>query len=68
MLRMNRFNDRSGWTLPDALIALSIVALTVIMVQQVVMTAQTQTQRQTHALMVARRQHDRLLERWLEQQ
>jgi len=68
MLRMNRFGDRSGWTLPDALIALSIVALTVIMVQQVMMTGQQQSQRRTHALLVARRQHDQTLERWLEQQ
>jgi len=68
MLRMTHIGGRSGWTLPDALIALSIVALTVIMVQQVLMTTQKQTLRQTHALLAARRQHDQTLERWLEQQ
>ncbi|MFC6259500.1 hypothetical protein [Levilactobacillus fujinensis] len=68
MLKMKNFGDRGGWTLPDALIALSIVALTVIMVQQVLMTTQEQTQRRTHALLVARQQHDQALERWLAQQ
>ncbi|WP_143463267.1 type IV pilus modification PilV family protein [Levilactobacillus enshiensis] len=68
MLRMNQFGDHAGWTLPDALIALSIVAVTIIMVQQVLITNQRQTAYRTQTLLVARRQHDQALANWVAQQ
>ncbi|GEO70695.1 hypothetical protein LAC03_26050 [Levilactobacillus acidifarinae] len=59
-----RSNSR-GWLLPDALIALSIVTLTLVFTQQALqVTSRVESQRQ-HRLERARHQRDRRLEKWL---
>ncbi|MDT6980923.1 hypothetical protein [Levilactobacillus zymae] len=57
---------REGWLLADALIALSIVALTLLLTQQALLvTRRVELQRQLR-LERARHRRDRRLEAWLD--
>ncbi|WP_125573449.1 hypothetical protein [Levilactobacillus huananensis] len=56
-----RLKPREGWLLPDALLALSIVALTVILAQQMVLTTQRLERVRERELRLARVAHDRAL-------
>ncbi|CAJ1228502.1 hypothetical protein [Levilactobacillus zymae] len=54
-----------GWLLPDALLALSLVTLTLVFTQQALqVTSRVERQRQ-HRLERARYHRDQRLERWL---
>ncbi|WP_125547556.1 hypothetical protein [Levilactobacillus lindianensis] len=56
-----RLKPREGWLLPDALLALSIVALTVILAQQMILTTQRLERIRERELQLARVAHDRAL-------
>lgn len=58
--------QRGGWLLPDALLALSLVAVTLVGTQQALMvTRHVENQRQA-ALIQARKRRDRALIDWAE--
>ncbi|WP_261810801.1 hypothetical protein [Levilactobacillus humaensis] len=56
-----RRKPHEGWLLPDALLALSIVALTVILAQQVILTTQRLERVRERELRLARVAHDHAL-------
>ena len=66
MWKQRRFvaSHRHGWLLPDALLALGIVALTLIMAQQALSVTQRQEQIRTAKLRQVRARHDRVLLTW----
>lgn len=55
---------RQGFLLPDALIALAVVALTVGLVTQTILVIQQQTRVREERLMRARLHHDQALLMW----
>lgn len=66
MWKQPRFvvSRRHGWLLPDALLALGIVALTLVMAQQALVVTQRQEQIRTAKLRQVRARHDRALLTW----
>lgn len=64
MLKQLRRGDHNGWLLPDALLALGIVALTIGLAQQTLMVTQHGERVRTAQLQRAREQHDRALLAW----
>ncbi|MGN1292895.1 MAG: hypothetical protein ACI4UI_09125 [Levilactobacillus brevis] len=59
---------RQGWLLPDALLALSIVALTVTTAQHVLLTTEHLARQRQEQLTQARYRHDQALLAWAEAQ
>ncbi|MGQ4559154.1 hypothetical protein ACUIJQ_07710 [Levilactobacillus hammesii] len=55
---------RSGWLVPDALVALGIVALTILLAQQALMVTQHNEQIRTAKLRQVRARHDQALLKW----
>lgn len=64
MWKQRRHVVRHGWLLPDALLALGIVALTILLAQQVVMVTQRSEQVRLTRLRRVRAHHDRALLKW----
>lgn len=60
-----RTTGHEGWVLPDALMALGIVCLTVILAQDYLQTTQHLAQQRQAQLAVARQRHDQALRRWV---
>jgi len=56
---------RVGWILPDALLALSVLAATLILTQQTLVTVHRQTVQDQIALQRSRTRRDRLLLKWV---
>lgn len=54
-----------GWVLPDALLALSIISMTVISAQDFLQTTHQLEQQRQVRLERIRQQHDRALAEWL---
>lgn len=65
MWRSIKRERRRGWILPDALLAVSVVATSVVLAQGFLQTTHhLEQQRQVH-LQRVRQQHDVALQRWL---
>ncbi|MFC6290218.1 hypothetical protein [Levilactobacillus angrenensis] len=65
MWKRSNHSRRQGWLLPDALLALSVVATSVVLAQGFLQTThRLEQQRQVH-LQRVRQQHDDALKRWL---
>ncbi|WP_407887283.1 hypothetical protein [Levilactobacillus sp. N40-8-2] len=64
MLKRPRRGDHSGWLLPDALLALGIVALTIGLAQQTLTVTQYGERVRTAQLRQARERHDQALLTW----
>ncbi|WP_125681738.1 hypothetical protein [Levilactobacillus yonginensis] len=60
-------DDHQGFLLPDALIALAVVALTVGLVTQTVLVVQRQTHAREERLLRARLRHDQALLKWAQE-
>lgn len=55
---------RNGWLVPDALVALGIVTLTVLLAQQTLTVTQHNEQIRTARLRQVRARHDQALLKW----
>jgi len=64
MLKQLRRGDHNGWLLPDALLALGIVALTIGLAQQTLTVTQHGERVRTAQLRRAREQRDQALLAW----
>ncbi|MCH4124382.1 MAG: hypothetical protein LKH74_11730 [Levilactobacillus sp.] len=60
-----RNHRRQGWVLPDALLAVSIVATSVMLAQSFLQTTHRLEHQRQVQLQRVRRQHDDALKRWL---
>ncbi|MFD1456004.1 hypothetical protein ACFQ44_10040 [Levilactobacillus lanxiensis] len=68
MWKPRQHDDRHGWVLPDALLALAVVCLAVTLTTDFLQaTHHLERQRQVR-LETARQAHDRALQHWLDQQ
>ena len=64
MWKQRRPGVRHGWLLPDALLALGIVALTILLAQQALVVTQHREQIQMAKLRQVRARHDHALLKW----
>lgn len=65
MWKMFRRDEHRGWVLPDALLALSIVSLTIISAQDFLRTTHHLEQQRQERLAQVRYQHDLALAAWV---